>query len=149
MARRSSAVNAHSWNITYWHDLKRAWNSAQQGRVGISTEGDREFLRRRTDETYIADVRGSLRARRGYDGWAVAGHRDRQRRRRQYPERHAVRPVRRSGYAEHQAEGRAGAPPGREAEVDAAAAAVTERPERNDEAGAGPQPADRQPRQQE
>ena len=28
MERRTAAVNAGSWNITYWHDLKGARNTA-------------------------------------------------------------------------------------------------------------------------
>jgi hypothetical protein len=34
MARRIAAVNAHSWNITYWHDLKERRNGTVARRVG-------------------------------------------------------------------------------------------------------------------
>jgi hypothetical protein len=41
MARSTAAVNAHSWNNTYWHDLKHAWNTAPLSRVAMMSERDR------------------------------------------------------------------------------------------------------------
>jgi hypothetical protein len=34
VARGGSAVNAHSWNITYWHDLKDERNTAHTFALG-------------------------------------------------------------------------------------------------------------------
>ena len=48
MERRTAAVNAHSWNSTYWHDLKGARNTTRRARVGPQGAGEKSIPRRGT-----------------------------------------------------------------------------------------------------
>ena len=48
MARRAREVNAHSWNITYWHDLKGARNTAHALALASQRSGRDTIPRRGT-----------------------------------------------------------------------------------------------------